>query len=202
MRELPAFLGDREGGWEWGLTEALKLPNSRTAMWGQREAAVSAFAAAAAVKKAGGHPEAGNAYQCHPQLLPASTFKDSGSSVSPPTHLPYPRFWQTAVRPPQGPRHRSTEGLSAPHCSRGFSGIPLAHKGKCLKLPPYLLRHAWPNSHHHSWPLKGHCLRGSGEADRTTRTPTGGQRWNLRGYLGLCWVHPKDPNRTSFLSPS
>lgn len=33
-------------------------------------------------------------------------------------------------------RHRSTEGLSAPHCSQNFSSIPLAQEGKCLKLPP------------------------------------------------------------------
>ena len=44
---------------------------------------IFAFAAAAAVKKAGGPPEAGNAYQCHPQLLPASSFKDSMAPLYP-----------------------------------------------------------------------------------------------------------------------
>lgn len=65
------------------MTEALQLLNSRMAIWGQREAAAFACAAAAAVKKAGGHPEAGNAYQCHPQMLPASSFMDLESPLYP-----------------------------------------------------------------------------------------------------------------------
>lgn len=68
-------------------------------MWGQREAASFAFAAAAAVKKAGGHPEAGNAYQCHPQLLPASSFKDPAAPLYPRQPLSCPKFWQAAVHP-------------------------------------------------------------------------------------------------------
>ena len=67
-----------------------------------------------------------------------------GSSVSPPAPVPCPGFWPAAVSPPRGPRHGATEGLLAPHCSRGFSGIPLTQEGKCLKLPLHLLRDAWP----------------------------------------------------------
>lgn len=68
-------------------------------MQGQREAASFAFAAAAAVKKAGGHPEAGNSYQCHPQLLPASSFKGPAAPLYPRQPLSCPKFWQAAVRP-------------------------------------------------------------------------------------------------------
>lgn len=83
------------------------------------------------MKKAGGHPEAGNASWCHPQLLPASSFTD-------PTHpAPMPQVRAGSCAPSRGSaRHRSAERLSAPHCSQDFSGIPLAQEGKCLKLPP------------------------------------------------------------------
>lgn len=83
-----------------------------------------------------------------------------GSSVSPPAPVPCPGFWPAAVNPPQGPRHGATEGLLAPHCSRGFSGIPLTQEGKCLKLPLHLLRDAWPNSHYQCRSLRGHCREG------------------------------------------
>lgn len=83
-----------------------------------------------------------------------------GSSVSPPAPVPCPGFWPAAVSPPRGPRHGATEGLLAPHCSRGFSGIPLTQEGKCLKLPLHLLRDAWPNSHYQCGSLRGHCREG------------------------------------------
>ena len=83
-----------------------------------------------------------------------------GSSVSPPAPVPCPGFWPAAVSPPQGPRHGATEGLLAPHCSQGFSGIPLTQEGKCLKLPLHLLRDAWPNSHYQCGSLRGHCREG------------------------------------------
>lgn len=47
-----------------------QLQSSRMDFGGRMEVAAFAFAAAVEVKKAGGHPEAGNAYRCHPQLLP------------------------------------------------------------------------------------------------------------------------------------
>lgn len=82
LEEPPGSLRDGEGSWEWGYLGS-ELPTCTTAIWGQREAAAFAFAAAAAVKKAGGHPEAGNASRCHPQLLPASSFTDSAAPLCP-----------------------------------------------------------------------------------------------------------------------
>lgn len=70
------------------------------AIWSQREAAALAFAAAAAVKKAGGHPEAGNAYQCHPQLLPASSLKNSTTSLIPANPFPLPQVLAGSCAPP------------------------------------------------------------------------------------------------------
>lgn len=48
---------------------ALQLTNSRTDFGGRMEVAAFAFAAAVETKKAGGHPEAGNAYRCHPSCF-------------------------------------------------------------------------------------------------------------------------------------
>lgn len=66
-----------------GIREPYNSQTSKMTIWGEREVVAFAFAAAAAVKKAGGHPEGGNAYQCHPQLLPASSFKDSTALLYP-----------------------------------------------------------------------------------------------------------------------
>lgn len=70
----------------WGL----QLQSSRTPFGGRMQVAAFAFAAAVEVKKAGGHPEAGNADRCHPSCfrLPPSRIPQPLCIPASPTPLP------------------------------------------------------------------------------------------------------------------